>query len=286
MKLFNSKKILTLLLAGASIGSILPEQLSIADLNIKELFPRSSESTNSLLKGPKLGLRPAPVKAYREALSKSAEMPNSPVLNPITPWNEKLIWKNNKVKMVTLVSAYVAEKYLSDLKANDTYATTRDTWVTPFPDLKNFCNKNSHDISPTTVNLRVRQLLGLPRPNKDDKFFIMEIYVNPADLFRPCMDSGIVDNVCVPPAFNNPYRKNQWKHQEKDYFSDKEVSAIQSIYKETHGDGPWEHYPFTGVGYTYDWNPHSNHIGASEYVLENGSKTVFESLTPLEDYCK
>jgi hypothetical protein len=48
-------------------------------------------------------------------------------------------------------------------------------------------------------------------------------------------------------------------------------------------------YPFTGLGYTYDWGKPSP-VGPSEFVIEaspNNKVTVeVESVTSTKDYCK
>ena len=46
-------------------------------------------------------------------------------------------------------------------------------------------------------------------------------------------------------------------------------------------------YPWTRLGYTYDWRPGSNKYGASEYVMRKDSTImVLEEPYPIETYCK
>jgi len=46
-------------------------------------------------------------------------------------------------------------------------------------------------------------------------------------------------------------------------------------------------YPWTGLGYTYDWNPAAaDVVGGSEFIVPHGSPAVFVSLTPVTQYYK
>jgi hypothetical protein len=48
-----------------------------------------------------------------------------------------------------------------------------------------------------------------------------------------------------------------------------------------------EQYPWTALGYTYDWNPVSTTpVGPSEFVAHKGARVVFDSIIPTEDFCR
>jgi hypothetical protein len=44
-------------------------------------------------------------------------------------------------------------------------------------------------------------------------------------------------------------------------------------------------YPWTRLGYTYDWKPGANKYGASEYVILPGSKLNVTDIIPYKRYC-
>lgn len=49
------------------------------------------------------------------------------------------------------------------------------------------------------------------------------------------------------------------------------------------GDYPYTGYPFTGMGWSYDWSDVPNHIGVSEFVIKrNAPITLISSRTPAE----
>ncbi len=45
----------------------------------------------------------------------------------------------------------------------------------------------------------------------------------------------------------------------------------------TSGDYPYTGYPFTGMGWTYDWSPNSaTHVGVSEFIVRKGTPVTVE----------
>ena len=47
------------------------------------------------------------------------------------------------------------------------------------------------------------------------------------------------------------------------------------------GDHP---YPWTGLGYTYDWGNPDSEIGLSEFVILGGSTVGVDAVIPTEEY--
>ncbi|NMF65501.1 hypothetical protein DP113_30305 [Brasilonema octagenarum UFV-E1] len=150
------------------------------------------------------------------------------------------------------------------------------TWLTASTQVKDFCHtckglgmKISGDIM---LSLRLQQYLGLILNKNSNKTHFVEMWVKAEDLSRPCLNSKINNSSCqvfaVPPI-NNP--------------------VLQKIYKNSF-EGE-EHYPWTGLGYTYDWgNPQKPHVGASEFII-NATVTSpitveVVSITATKEYCK
>lgn len=44
-------------------------------------------------------------------------------------------------------------------------------------------------------------------------------------------------------------------------------------------------YPWTRLGYTYNWHPGSPRYGASEYVIDPGTRVTVTSVFTIADYC-
>jgi len=113
--------------------------------------------------------------------------------------------------------------------------------------------------------LRIEQLLGLP-PCSDYSDFV-EMWVDPADLFRPAPDNEITDKICeleFPAGTDEIYK--QWF---KDNFQHSYTSPG---------------YPWTRLGYTYDWGPSQSEIGLSEFVIKNGAAVIVKSVISTQSY--
>jgi len=50
--------------------------------------------------------------------------------------------------------------------------------------------------------------------------------------------------------------------------------------------GKGQGYPWTRLGYTYDWGSNAGEIGLSEFVLRAGSAALIQSITATNDYCQ
>ena len=122
------------------------------------------------------------------------------------------------------------------------------------------------------VDLRLKQLLGLP-PTSDYKYLI-EFWVKPDDLFRPCPDKEITDNkceLCFPDKNDTSY-----------------ISWINNLRGQSYyGCELYEKYPWTQLGYTYDWNAQNiTHIGLSEFVIGKNKDIIINKFYSTIDYLK
>ncbi|GAA6621264.1 hypothetical protein [Scytonema sp. NUACC26] len=151
------------------------------------------------------------------------------------------------------------------------------TWLTVSNQVKEFCNtcKGLGINIPGNImlSLRLQQYLGLILNKNSNKTHFVEMWVKAEDLSRPCIDPEINDSSCqvlpvpVPDSHSN----------------------LQKIYKNSY-EGNGDRYPWTGLGYTYDWgNPQKPHVGASEFLInpEPGKSVEVElvSVTPTQEYC-
>lgn len=205
-------------------------------------------------------------------------------LTPITNENPKLIWENGLVGSRLLVVTWLGDagKYykcnvpggctgnISCIEGGECPTYKYDSWVTVAPEIKNFFGMT------TPEPLRIAQLLGLPpeyavKDNPSEAKYMLELWVSPKDLFRPCPDTEISDTTCETafPAdtFRMPDLNNKVRATEgAEYGVFKTYSSwfnnrTRNIY--TMGSSP---FPWTRLGYTYDWGS-ANHTGLSEFVL-------------------
>ncbi|WP_052519095.1 hypothetical protein [Archangium violaceum] len=182
----------------------------------------------------------------------------------ITPSNTRLSWNADQsaVRMVawtTFTGYAIGDNTLS-----------REIWVTAVPQLKELCKTVPED---TARIARVNQFLGLPPATAaDNNRQFVEMWVKPGDMFRPCPDSEITDSTCglaFPTGVSSEHRT--W---------------ISNNYASSYGFWQSTHYPWTGLGYTYDWcSQDDKHVGASEFVVRPGSIVSVVAIIDRNTYC-
>ncbi|KYF55277.1 hypothetical protein BE08_43410, partial [Sorangium cellulosum] len=140
-----------------------------------------------------------------------------------------------------------------------------EVWGTAAPQLQAFCRASG--LEGTALSLRLEQRLGLPPDNGKDR--IVQLWVPAESMFRPSPDLEIDDSVAELdfPA-DTPQEHVDW------------VDALKAT---SYGENG---YPWTRLGYTYDWNPEGTEVGESEFVIRKGTTVVVESVTSQEEYCR
>ncbi|MFT6334500.1 MAG: hypothetical protein ACI86M_001233 [Saprospiraceae bacterium] len=191
----------------------------------------------------------------------------------ITSENEELVWKEISGDNYLLVLSWKEDTtyYKNDVVSGSYNTENYPVWVTTAPELQNLCSDKKFGRK-EGLNLRLKQLFGLP-PTVTKKYFV-EFWVKPEDLFRPCPDTEINDASCglsFPKGTSDEYI--QWVNNLR----------IQSYY-----NPEWNsNYPWTELGYTYDWNPSNKlHIGLSEFVIRENSNVIIHNFVSTADYCK
>lgn len=176
--------------------------------------------------------------------------------------------EQGNVLVVTLTS--------KDAKVGDTLAAgPYGMWVTGVPEVQTICRGFRVDIA-----MRLRQLLGLPPDADTTRFLVLSVAA--ADLFRPSPDSDIATRFpcksqpdgSLPSNCGNSFPESttaahyQW-------------IASESLYLHSVPNG----YPWTHLGYTYNWTPGQDRYGASEYVIRANAKAFVMDNVPPDKYC-
>ncbi len=241
----NHRFLAVALLCGvALVGCPSPETLS--DAQLTQLFEQASAHA------AKLG----PEHIYRD-------------LTAVNAYNSALEWEGSpgasRVKMVTWTSydGYVVGKSMR-ARWEHKYQPNRDLWVTAAPQLREFVK--TRGIKPAALELRLKQLLGMPHDT--ERLYVVEFWVHPADLFRPSPDPEITDHAA-----------------ELDFPPDTLFMSISDKHKQwiqwQRENNTW---PWTGLGYTYDWGNPISIVGLSEFVIRSGAEIAVASVTPTLDY--
>ena len=204
--------------------------------------------------------------AYAAAIADAAVAKPSEIsyaLTPIQPGAHRTHWEESDGKSYVLTVTWTSWNGY-DSAIGSPKKLRQDVWITLVPQLAEFCS----GLEENGRNLRLEQYLGLPPDSQNTKF--VEMWVMPNDLFRPCPDPEIDDRSCVlhfPGGTDVEHIK--WIDNRR-----------KTVYS---GDPP---YPWTRLGYTYDWARSSQEMGLSEYVIRKGATVRVKSVDSTSNYCQ
>jgi hypothetical protein len=150
-------------------------------------------------------------------------------------------------------------------------------WVTQVPEVQEICQKFSGDLQ-----LSLNQLLGLIPGTKLPNFVTMT--VTEGHIIRPATNPDPLTpmpcSVPAPPNCGREFPKgvaDAYLH----WFANKSLSA----WVISEPSQPPIGYPWTRLGYTYNWKPGADKYGASEYVIVPGSKVTVVDIKSYQEYC-
>lgn len=189
-------------------------------------------------------------------------------LVPVVRQNKNLVWKNIRGEDYVLVVTWKQNvSYYQQYLDSAFYNTGQyPIWITTAPQLK---LQMQHEKAKNS-DRRLIQLLGLP-PNSVYSYFV-EFWVKPVDLFRPCPDKEITDTKCET-CF-----PKQTDSAHVSWINENRISRYYQCDLS-------QQYPWTQLGYTYDWNPkNKSHVGLSEFVIGTNKNIVVKAIYTTEEY--
>lgn len=193
-------------------------------------------------------------------------------LTPILQSNKELIWRANGNDRQVLVATWTTHRsYFPN--PGTTYQEKFTVWVTAAPELKKFCIEHGPGEGNSSLPRRLEQLLGLP-PNSGHKY-VVELWVDPDDLFRPSADPEVTDyeaQLEFPDVRGYMSVSDQYQQWYK--------TTAAARYRPTSGPA----YPWTRLGYTYDWGNAETRVGLSEFVIREGAELTVHSVNTTENY--
>lgn len=184
-----------------------------------------------------------------------------PNLVAIDPDNPALIWKGEGEEQRVLMVTWTSDGRYNTREGEQVQLEDK-VWVTAVPELKTFCTTYEGG----NLALRLEQLLGLPPDSNKTRF--VEFWVNPEDMFRPSPDPEIDDRIAqidFSPDAPEAYR-----------------SSFSEFKNQSYGENG---YPWTRLGYTYDWGNPETEIGLSEFVIRRGATVEVASVSETRQYC-
>lgn len=112
-------------------------------------------------------------------------------LTAIVRSSGELVWREEGDKRQVLVATWTSHKTYYPMPGT-LFTEKYPVWVTVAPALRDFCVAYQSRDNGVPLPRRIEQLLGLP-PNSGHKF-VVELWVDPSDLFRPSADPEITDH--------------------------------------------------------------------------------------------
>jgi len=179
------------------------------------------------------------------------------------------------VKVVTWIREAQVAKF-----QKDQHMAPYDIWATVVPMVKRFCQDYAarHSVSEEQLTGRLEQRLGLPPGAGKGEF--VEITITdpstPKHLFRPCSVPVTNSNTCSP----GPPTEDAGDQYRLWFFSQ---------YYSSYGTATPYSYPWTTLGYTYDWGLDDKgqlvKFGESEFVIPRGAPIGVDSISSTQEYC-
>jgi hypothetical protein len=135
------------------------------------------------------------------------------------------------------------------------------SWITTAPEMASFLKKNKFT-DQSSLHLRIAQVLGMPPDSQNDYF--VEFWVYPWNMFRPAPDPEITDHEA------DLYFPSNATQKHRNWF----VNEIANKYdtSTTHA------FPWTRMGYTYDWATPLHPVGMSEFVVDTSSLVTVKAI--------
>jgi hypothetical protein len=164
-----------------------------------------------------------------------------------------------------------------------------DLWVTAVPEVRDSCASWTEE----ELAMRLRQLLGL-RPADSVSHFV-EMTVPAAAMFRPTVDPSVTTRwPCpedqVPGGACGLQFPQGVAAEHVEWMARQMLSSWQTpngFPADTASGGGRGSlgYPWTRLGYTYNWHPGSPRYGASEYLVRGGAEVRVDATHPIRAYC-
>ena len=170
-----------------------------------------------------------------------------------------------------LAVSWMSKSSLQYWPAGQTFKTSSSqahmSWITVAPEMSSFLKKNGFADS-ASLHLRIAQVLGLPSDSPNDYF--VEFWVYPGNLFRPAPDPEITGHEA------GLYFPSTAAPKHRAWF----LGQVAIKYDTSTSNA----FPWTRLGYTYDWADPQHPYGLSEFVVDTSSMVTVEGVYSSREY--
>ena len=183
-----------------------------------------------------------------------------------------LNWSSDSAgNMRLLVVSWMKKSSTQYWPVGQTFKTSNNqahmSWITTAPEMAGFLKKSSFS-GQSSLHLRVAQVLGMPPDSQNDYF--VEFWVYPRSLFRPAPDPEITDHeagLYFPSSVTLKYRE---------WFLNEMVNKYDTSTTNA--------FPWTRLGYTYDWATPLHPVGLSEFVVDTSALVTVKGIYSSWEY--
>ncbi|RAJ05131.1 hypothetical protein LX64_02285 [Chitinophaga skermanii] len=194
-------------------------------------------------------------------------------LMAVTDANPAMVWKVINGQKYVLMATFM--RFPGSYPVGDSITNSwGESWVFAPSQMKTKTN-GVFTASSDTIQ-RVCQMLGLPPRNSRSNTHIAQVWVLPSRLYRPAGNPDITTTT-APVALMTTV-SNDFKTWFDNYI-------IFAYYRTLTSDSDF-HYPWTRLGYTYDWAPGAREEGCSEFVILPNSGMWVEKNTTASGFFK
>lgn len=146
--------------------------------------------------------------------------------------------------------------------------------------------------------IRLLQYHGLPAILPTDRLWFVSFWVNPRDLFRPCLDMRISIKTCpetvVSMAQNGttfvqifkPDAQIEKELNENEWFRNMATNTAMYDYRSNNG---WLFaFPWTRLGFAYDWGSNDKSgrgEGPTEFIIRQGATVWIDNVQHIGEMC-
>jgi hypothetical protein len=138
-----------------------------------------------------------------------------------------------------------------------------DTWIAISEELQLRCRGLVDPV------IALQQILGMP-PRREGGWRIFHFQLlHASDLFRPCLSGTDTEmDSCSATQLGSNLNTDDARFV---------INNFRAAHMSISGQ---ERFPFTGLGWTYDWNPASaDHVGVSEFIGHRGAPVTSQQPT-------
>lgn len=201
---------------------------------------------------------------YQEAVEDAmvAEEDEIFPLFPITHNSEMVTWNKAGNRILLLSWNRHPERYIEGKKM---VLSDGEVWTFTDKEILKWYQENKEGVD--DWDLRLEQLIGLP---PDSEYtHVTAFWAKPEDVYRPA---------CVTDITKTKMSVTLNKNVDETYKEWFDGNTIYSYYDSA--------YPWTRLGYTYDWAENGREYGLSEFLIKDGASVTIEFTKTTEDFLK